>query len=83
MRVQAQQVFANLRILLDEAGLDWPDIVKTTTYLTNLADRTVFAEVRRELLEPGGYYPPNTLVVVTGLVNPDFLLEIEAIARRS
>jgi enamine deaminase RidA (YjgF/YER057c/UK114 family) len=32
-------------------------------------------------LFPGGAYPPNTLLVIDGLVKPEFLLEVEAIAR--
>jgi enamine deaminase RidA (YjgF/YER057c/UK114 family) len=32
-------------------------------------------------LFPGGKYPPNTLLVIDRLVKPEFLLEVEAIAR--
>ena len=30
---------------------------------------------------PGGKYPPNTLLMVDRLVKPEFLIEVEAIAR--
>jgi 2-iminobutanoate/2-iminopropanoate deaminase len=32
---------------------------------------------------PGGSFPPNTLLVVARLVQPDFMVEIEAVAARA
>ena len=59
-------------------------MVQLTTYLTNADSIPVFMSARGELfpkLFPGGKYPPNTLLVIDRLVKPEFLLEVEAIAR--
>ncbi len=54
-------------------------IVKTTTYITHWAYRPLVAVARDEVF-PAPPYPANTLVVVQGLAEPHFLVEIEAIA---
>lgn len=75
---QAGQTFENLKRILDEAGGRLSDIVKMTTYLTRAGDIEAFRAVRNTFFtEP---MPPNTLVVVESLANPDFLIEIEAVA---
>ena len=78
MRAQARQVFQNLRQVLQAAGGDFKDLMKTTTYITNIEDFPALAEVRAEMFQ--GEMPASTLIVVKGLFNPDFLIEIEGIA---
>ncbi|HXX37927.1 MAG TPA: RidA family protein [bacterium] len=75
---QAVQVFENLKTVLASAGATLDDVVKLTTYTTNLAYRPTIAEVRARYC--GSYLPPNTFVVVASLASPDYLLEIEAVA---
>jgi enamine deaminase RidA (YjgF/YER057c/UK114 family) len=80
---QVRQVFENLARALEPVGLRLQDVLKFTTYLTGaeLIDR--FYAVREVLfaeLYPSGEYPGNTLLVVSRLVRPEFLVEIEAIA---
>jgi enamine deaminase RidA (YjgF/YER057c/UK114 family) len=80
---QVRQVFENLAGALESVGLGLRDVMKFTTYLTSpeLIDR--FYAVRETLfasLYPRGEYPGNTLLVVSRLVRPEFLIEIEAIA---
>jgi enamine deaminase RidA (YjgF/YER057c/UK114 family) len=75
---QATQVFENLKKALAAGGADFSQVVKTTIYLTDPRYREAVAEVRRGYL--GANLPTSTLVVVAGLANPDYLLEIEAIA---
>ena len=76
---QAEQVMNNLAAVLQAAGLDWPNVVKTTIYLTDL---TSFAEVNqvyaRHLVEP---FPARATVGVSSLPK-GALVEIEALARR-
>ncbi len=58
-------------------------MIKFTTYLTRKEDLGTYREVRNALYEeyyPDGKYPPNTLLIVSGLVNDDLLVEIEAVA---
>src|ERR671923_2706072 len=49
MRVQARQVFRNLRQVLQAAGGDFKDLMKITTYITDIADFPALAEVRSEI----------------------------------
>ena len=76
--VQTRQAYANLAAILEELGGGLADIVKLTTYLT---DRSSLAGFRaaRDAVSPRPF-PPNTLVIVEGLAQPAYLVEIEAIA---
>nr|WP_295467802.1 RidA family protein [Mesorhizobium sp.] len=75
---QTRLAFANLRSVLQSAGMDLKNVVKTTVYLTNLDDYPEYARVRSEIL--GTTKPASTLVVIKQLVKPELLVEIEAIA---
>jgi len=81
LRAQARQVFENLRLALAGSGASLKDIVKWNTYVVNFKpdDLPILREVRAQAL--GDVTPPaSTLVGVQALANPDFLIEIEAIA---
>ncbi|HSF33965.1 MAG TPA: RidA family protein [Candidatus Tectomicrobia bacterium] len=78
MRTQARQVFQNLRQVLQAAGGDFKDLMKITTYITNIADFPAVAEVRSEVFQ--GELPASTLIVVKSLFHPDFLIEVEGVA---
>lgn len=76
---QARRAWRNLVAILSEYGATLRHLVKTTTYITHWAYRPLVAEARDEVFrEPP--YPPSTLVVVQGLAEPRFLVEIEAVA---
>ena len=77
---QADQVYTNLKNVLEAAGSSLGQIVKMTTYTTSLAYRSAIREARAKFFGPLNYDPPNTFVVVASLATPDFLLEVEAIA---
>jgi reactive intermediate/imine deaminase len=75
---QAVQVFENLKAVLEAAGAGLEHVVKTTVFLTHFAHRDKFREVRaRYFKEP---FPASTLVFVESLAQPDWLIEVEAIA---
>ncbi len=78
-RAQARQAWANLAAILASYGADLSAIAKTTTFITHWGYRQPVAQARDEVL-PGPRYPANTLVVVQGLAEPHFLVEIEAVA---
>jgi reactive intermediate/imine deaminase len=78
MRTQARQVFQNLRQVVQAAGGDLKDLMKITTYITNIEDFPAVAEVRSEVFQ--GELPASTLIVVKSLFNPDFLIEVEGVA---
>jgi reactive intermediate/imine deaminase len=75
---QARQVFTNIGLILEAAGASFADVVKVTNYLTNIDDRPLINPVRQEFF--GDARPASTLVEVSRLVSPDFLLEVEAVA---
>lgn len=75
---QTKQVYTNLANILKEAGGTLGHIVKMTTYITHHRYLEPFRAVRSTMLkEP---FPCNTLVVVESLADPEYLIEIEAIA---
>lgn len=75
---QARQVFANIGLCLEAAGASFADVVKVTTFLTDIDDRARINPVRQEFF--GEARPASTLVEVSALVLPGFLIEVEAIA---
>jgi 2-iminobutanoate/2-iminopropanoate deaminase len=82
---QTRQTFENVRAVLEAAGCAMADVVRFQTFLTHAADIDAFMGARKELFAryyPDGAYPPNTLLIVSRLVQPDLLVEIEAMAVR-
>lgn len=76
---QARQCYRNLAAILAHHGGDLRHLLKTTTFITHWAYRPLVAAARDEFF-PAPPYPANTLVVVQGLAEPHFLVEIEGIA---
>ena len=75
---QADQAMANVEQLLREAGSDLSHIVKTTIYITDRCHREpVYQTVGRWLR---GVHPVSTGLVVSGLAQPEWLMEIDVIA---
>ncbi len=79
---QAAQVYENVRLALEAAGATMADVFKVVTYVVDLTPEKSAAirAVRREYYGEGPY-PASTMVGVTSLAAPEFLLEIEVIAR--
>ena len=62
---QAEQAFENIKTVLAELGADTGDVLKTTVFLTNIAD---FSEVNKLYAEVfGPDYPARTCVEVSAL----------------
>jgi enamine deaminase RidA (YjgF/YER057c/UK114 family) len=81
LKAQTAQVFENLKIALAAAGAAPKDVVKITMFAVNFKTEDIPAirDVRNAFF--AGVEPPaSTLVGVTALANPDWLIEIEAIA---
>lgn len=75
---QTKQCMENIQALLEAAGATWENVVKLNIFVLNMADRAVMGEARLPFLKQP--YPTSTLVEVKQLANPDFLVEIEAVA---
>ena len=78
-QAQLRQVFKNLATALAAAGATMEHLVKLTVFLTDMGDLPAFREVRDEFVQLDRP-PASSLVQVSGLVNPEFRVEIEAIA---
>lgn len=77
-RAQAEQAMKNVKQLLEEAGSDLSHIVKTTTYLIDPRYREpMYQEVGKWLK---GVFPISTGLVISGLGQPEWLMEIDVIA---
>ena len=79
MAAQTTQVFENMKALLESAGMSFDNVVKITAYLTDLANRPAFHKVRERYFTSSPL-PASTLVIVKGLIDPDLLVEVEAVA---
>lgn len=75
--VQTEQVFANLRAILEAAGSSLEQIVKTTVFLTSLDD---FAGMNEVYARSVGSTPPARSTFEVGRLPAGALVEIEAIA---
>ena len=74
---QARQVFRNMKLVLEEAGASFADILKVTVYLLDVNDRTKINPVRKEFF--GAARPASTLIGVRELAIPGMKVEIEAV----
>ena len=80
---QTRQVFENLGGILEGVGAAFSNVVEFTTYVVGSDSVPGFIAGRTEVFPtifPDGDYPPNTLLVIDGLVREEFLVEIKAIA---
>ena len=71
----------NLKIALASVGCDFDHVVRLNSYLTDIeANANEFRDVRARYFTNKSALPAATLVQVARLANPNFLLEVEAIA---
>jgi enamine deaminase RidA (YjgF/YER057c/UK114 family) len=75
---QCHLIYGSIVKLLAAANMTPAHLVKTTAFLTQPEHRLIHGQIRREYL--GDATPASTAVVVKALVDPAWLLEVEAIA---
>jgi enamine deaminase RidA (YjgF/YER057c/UK114 family) len=80
-QAQTEQAFHNVSLALAAVGATFRDVVKTSLFVVGLKPEHVpiIREVRSRYVSPE-HPPASTLVGVSALVGPDWLIEIEAIA---
>ena len=74
---QTEQVFANLRAILEHAGSALDRLVKTTVYLTDLGD---FAAMNEVYAKHVGEQPPARATIEVSALPSGAKVEIEAVA---
>ena len=79
IRIQAWQVFDNLRAALQAVGAGFEQVVKLTYYLVDATQLPVVREVRDQYINTQ-QPPASTAVEVRRLVRDDLLIEVEAVA---
>jgi 2-iminobutanoate/2-iminopropanoate deaminase len=77
-KAQARAALQALKAQVEAGGGTMANIVKVNTYLTDIRHRADYAAIREEFF--GKKMPASTLVAVSALAQPEFLIEIEAIA---
>ena len=78
MRAQIEQVGQNIKDALEAAGATLADVVKTTTYVTDMDEYFKHQDVRMKFFAQS--LPTSTTVQVSRLSRPEFMVEIEAFA---
>lgn len=75
---QARQCFANISAALAEAGASIADVVTLRCYLVRQDSYAGYAAAKGELFNSAA--PCSTVVIVAGLLMPELLMEVEAVA---
>ena len=77
---QARRAFTNVKSAVEAAGATVEDIAKVTWYVVGFRSELLphLAAARRDVF--GDHAPASTLIGVAALANPDYLVEVEAIA---
>ena len=73
---QARRCFEIIQVALEDAGSSLSDVVRTRILLTNIGDWQKVAEVHGEFFRK--VRPASTIVQVSGFIDPDWLVEVEA-----
>jgi 2-iminobutanoate/2-iminopropanoate deaminase len=79
LEAQVRHIFYVFEQTLKKAGGTTADIVKLTVFLRDLKDRNAFNSLRKTLFVDG-HYPASSLVIVKELPQPEWVVEIDAIA---
>ncbi len=77
-RGQARAVLQAVKAMVEAGGGTVANIVKLTTYLTDMRNRAALVPIREEFF--GKKQPPGTLISAPALAHPDWLIEVDAIA---
>jgi len=78
IEAQTRQVCENIKSAVEAAGGTLDDVVRVDVYVRNMEHFDKIHKVRREYFKPPA--PASTMVEVTKMVSPEYLIEINAIA---
>ena len=80
-KCQAEQVYKNIEGVLKGCGMTLDNIVKTTTYLVNPDDMGTWREMQQKALGDK-VVPASTLLFISRLARPEYLIEVDVIAAK-
>jgi 2-iminobutanoate/2-iminopropanoate deaminase len=75
---QINNVYRNIETILQDAGMDFENLVKLTTFLIDPEDGPKMRDIRKSYL--GDHRPAHTLLYISRLAYPEFLIEVEGCA---
>ena len=75
---QARGAYDAIKALVESQGGTMANVIKITTYVTDMRYRVDLAPIREEYFGKKG--PASTLIEIPALAHPDWMIEIEAIA---
>ena len=78
MFTQTQQTLLNIEEVLHANGATFNDVIKITTFVTDMSKRSEVSRARAAFLSDPP--PASTLIEVTKFVDPDYLIEMDVIA---
>ena len=77
-KAQARGAYEAIKALVESQGGTMANVIKITTYITDMRYRVDLAPIREEFFGKKG--PASTLLEISALAHPDWMIEIEAIA---
>ena len=78
IEAQSRQVYQNIASILEECGMGLENLVKVTIYLTDPDNIDNWRAAQKEAF--GDITPASTLLVISRLARPEYLVEVEAVA---
>ncbi len=78
---QAALIFANIDRILAEGGTSKADVLRVNAFVTDRAHMAGYMAARDVWLADVPHLPASTLMIVSGFTKPEFLVEIEVLAR--
>jgi enamine deaminase RidA (YjgF/YER057c/UK114 family) len=75
---QITNTYKNIGTILNDAGMDYTNLVKLTTFLIDPEHGPLMREIRKSFM--GDHKPAHTLLYISRLAYPEFLIEVEGCA---
>lgn len=81
IEAQAEIAWSNIKTILAASGMGMEDVVWMKTFLTRREDRDGYQKIRAKFM--GDIRPASTFLIVSGLADPAYLVEVEAVAAKA
>ena len=84
IETQCRAVFENVRLVLEDAGASWSDIVDVTVFLTNMKkDFPIYNKLYAEYFAGEGKPNPTRTTIEVGALPTPIAIELKVIARQN